>query len=254
VGHFASALSLRSISNLSTVEMIVKVSILGMLVVLVAVLVVSMRFRESFADAPIAPVAPQDAAKAAQVAPQVVPPQVGPSVPQVGPSVPQVGPSVPLPRAATLQVGDKPQAGVFIPSQPSDIKASTLLPPSLGAAGPAPVDSIQALSPSPALLPSPSQAPEASAIKNQSDLLANIQKVIHNELLANRAMDTSVHATSQAASSPSLTQGREHQKAAPAAAAGSAHAAGCSGEPCTCDQSEYIKKDSIPCWGCALDY
>ena len=160
---------------------------------------------------------------------------------------------MPSPPAAPQAIPAAPQAGVFVPSQAGDIKPSTLVPSTLGAAGPAPV-TMGALPPmateTVALPQFTDTAVATNAVKNQSDLLANIQKIIHNELLANRATDTSVHQKDSTANSPSLSQGREHQQRP----SGVGHAAGCNGEPCTCDQSQYIKKDSIPCWGCALDY
>ena len=248
--------------------MIVKLSILGLLIVLIAVMVLTTH-HELFADVASAPAAPSV-----------------PSVPSARRSPPasaaSAAPAAPAPAVpATLTVGNgAPQAGMFAPSQGSDLSKGSILPPSLGAAGPAPLSALSASNAAATigtvgLPPHQNQISDiavgANAMQNKSDLLANIQKMIQNELLATRSMDTGVKnaGAKGAQGSPSLQQGREHLKG-PMVSQGQAstHAAGCGGDSEGCggecqgqgsagsafDISEYIKKDSIPCWGCSLDY
>lgn len=115
--------------------------------------------------------------------------------------------------------------------------------------------------------------------KQKSDLLGSIQKIVRNELLANRATQPTLskkkdddcedeldHNASN--DSHCTAQGDEFKKATP-----KRMSKGCpeSSDPCDSsdqpknsvpkpyktsspDMSKYIKKDSIPCWGCSLDY
>lgn len=93
----------------------------------------------------------------------------------------------------------------------------------------------------------------AAALKYKSDLLKDLQKVVRNELIANRMTkqlerddDDEDH------DSDAMAQGREYgcdrrQKyRCPKNPDGSC--------PPVPDMSDYIKKDSIPCFGCSLDY
>ena len=73
---------------------------------------------------------------------------------------------------------------------------------------------------------------QAMHMKQQSDFLKDLQTVIRNELRLARATDSSAVASTGSDScgdSASLSQGKEYA-------------------------SNMIKKDSIPCWGCSLDY
>ena len=103
---------------------------------------------------------------------------------------------------------------------------------------------------------------DAMSLKQKSDLLTNIQKIFRNELLANRSTDSSViDTTSSSCSDTSSTQqGNEFNKA-------SQKCDGPSDEdsyrcpknpdgscPPVPDMTQYIKKDAIPCWGCSVDY
>ena len=112
--------------------------------------------------------------------------------------------------------------------------------------------------------------------KQKSDLLSSIQKIVRNELLANRVTQPTVrniqdnddYDTNTNDDSHCTAQGSEFKKATP-----KRMSKGCpdSSDPCDIsdqpqnsapkpyksnmpDMSKYIKKDSIPCWGCSLDY
>ena len=94
----------------------------------------------------------------------------------------------------------------------------------------------------------------AAALKYKSDLLKDLQKVVRNELLANRMtkrVDDDCDEDQCNEDSDAMAQGREY---------------GCDRQKYRCpknpdgscppvpDLSDYIKKDSIPCFGCSLDY
>jgi hypothetical protein len=100
------------------------------------------------------------------------------------------------------------------------------------------------------------------ALKYKSDLLKDLKKVVRNELIANRMTkrlkrddrddsDANCDANSDA-NSDAMAQGREygcHRQdtyRCPKNPDGSC--------PPVPDMSDYIKKDSIPCFGCSLDY
>ena len=78
---------------------------------------------------------------------------------------------------------------------------------------------------------------DAMALQQKSDLLKDIQKLFRNELIANRSTDSSMKDTSSCSDngSHSTAQGQEYHKDG-------------------CQSAQYIKKDSIPCWGCSVDY
>ena len=86
---------------------------------------------------------------------------------------------------------------------------------------------------------------DAMNLKQKSDLLSSIQKMFRNELLASRSTDASVidPASCSSSNTDSTSQGCEYNK--------TSDKDSCSSGP---DMSKYIKKDSIPCYGCALDY
>lgn len=93
----------------------------------------------------------------------------------------------------------------------------------------------------------------AMNLQQKAELLKDIQKVVRNEVLANRSTTPVLNGNEQGQGnvSDSTAQGQEYSDS-------------CSEYRCpknadgTCppipDMSEYIKKDQIPCWGCALDY
>ena len=79
----------------------------------------------------------------------------------------------------------------------------------------------------------------AMDLQNKSSLLGNIQKIVHNELAASRNQPNNnpIAMGQESCNSDSTCdqQGQEYNRE-------------------KCDMSKYIKKDSIPCWGCTLDY
>jgi len=113
--------------------------------------------------------------------------------------------------------------------------------------------------------------------QQKSELLTSIQKIVRNELLANRMTEPTVpnkrdddncNDDVDQPDSHCTAQGSEFKKATP-----KRMSKGCpdSSDPCDAsdqpknsapkpyksnlpDMSKYIKKDSIPCWGCSLDY
>jgi len=113
------------------------------------------------------------------------------------------------------------------------------------AVAPAPVPAAAASAPAPA------ETQESAIAKSKQDnaeLLRDIREVVHNELLRVQKMTTAnaqphlMTAAKPDGSSlyyetPAIAQGQEH-----------------STRPTWCprDMSEYIRKDSIPCWGCKI--
>jgi hypothetical protein len=80
----------------------------------------------------------------------------------------------------------------------------------------------------------------AMDLQNKSALLQNIQKIVHNELTSSRNQPNNCpiamgQESSNNSNSTCDQQGQEYNRE-------------------KCDMSKYIKKDSIPCWGCTLDY
>jgi len=97
----------------------------------------------------------------------------------------------------------------------------------------------------------------AMALKYKSDLLKDLQKVVRNELIANRMtkhLDKDDENDEECGDddSDAMAQGREYgcdrreKYRCPKNPDGSC--------PPVPDISDYIKKDSIPCFGCSLDY
>ena len=98
----------------------------------------------------------------------------------------------------------------------------------------------------------------ASLKYNDANALQGIQKIVHNALLNQKGMTTGAQMAflgqkagsdtgdeeyeedNSDSSSPSNYQGREYTKDCPKN----------SGKP---DMSKYIRKDSIPCWGCNVE-
>jgi len=156
-------------------------------------------------------------------------------------SITCLGPATPATTPAT-----KPATP--IPATGSDLsKGSSIVPPS--GAGPAPIVTKGAAAPMEVAHAAASPQRNdiqshvalsdtgyhAMDLKQKSDLLSSIQKMFRNELLASRSTDSSTIDPASCASSASSStqQGNEYMS----------H-----------DMSKYIKKDSIPCYGCALDY
>ena len=97
----------------------------------------------------------------------------------------------------------------------------------------------------------------AMALKYKSDLLKDLQKVVRNELIANRMTkrlekEDGEDGECEDHDSDAMAQGREYgcqrqdQYRCPKNPDGSC--------PPVPDMSDFIKKDSIPCFGCSLDY
>jgi hypothetical protein len=220
--------------------MILKLSIAGLLIVLVIVLTLSYYFNQEGFESSVRtqPSNPLATPPAASASPAAVPATVvGPRGPQgpVGPMGPQ-GPQGPM--------------GPPGPATGSDLsKGSSLIP--VSGAGPAPFSSIASSLGS--QLNSTAATPQrndiqpqntlsdtaqtAMASQGKSDFLKSIQKIIRNELIASRSTDADMIGASDSSCNPtdSTQQGQDYMSS-------------------KSDMSKYIKKDSIPCYGCTLDY
>jgi hypothetical protein len=95
---------------------------------------------------------------------------------------------------------------------------------------------------------------EAMSLQQKSELLKDIQKIVKNEILANRSTTPLSKDKYDNDDTTSSRQGQEYE--------GSCHKdseyrcpknpdGSCPPVP---DMSQYIKKDAIPCYGCSLDY
>jgi hypothetical protein len=95
---------------------------------------------------------------------------------------------------------------------------------------------------------------DAMTKQQKAELLRDIQKVVRNEILSNRYTTPMVNESKEKKSTDSTAQGDEYSD--------SCHKDTeyrCPKNPDgTCppipDMTKYIKKDSIPCFGCSLDY
>ena len=98
---------------------------------------------------------------------------------------------------------------------------------------------------------------DAMSLQQKSELLKDIQKVVKNELLANRLTTPLTKDRSYCDESTSTEQGKEYEynchKDKKDNCYKDDHYSKKSEESCP-DMSKYIKKDEIPCWGCKLDY
>ena len=81
---------------------------------------------------------------------------------------------------------------------------------------------------------------DAMKLNKQSNMLNDIQKIVHNEMLIHRATDVSVK-------NPASKKKKANRNASRVAQDEME-------DEGTQDMSKYIKKDEIPCWGCSLDY
>ena len=93
------------------------------------------------------------------------------------------------------------------------------------------------------------EAKEAQQKQERAKLLRDIQQVVHNEVASQKSMTKGAQAFFQqnpdgsstySDGSPSEKQGCEMYGVRP--------------KWCPKDMNEYIRKDSIPCWNCSLDY
>jgi hypothetical protein len=95
---------------------------------------------------------------------------------------------------------------------------------------------------------------DAMTLQQRAELLKDIQKVVRNEILANRSVSPVIANNNTSTQTDSTAQGKEYEN--------SCHKDTeyrCPKNPDgTCpplpDMTEYIRKDSIPCWNCSLDY
>jgi len=179
-------------------------------------------------------------------------------------------PAAAMPSAAMPSVVPGiPPAGspAMQPIAPS-LASSPALPP---AAFPAPVVAGPSVAPMAAPMAAPgtvnasmSQVPvsdnayAAMMLQQKSEFLQDLQKIIRNELLAKRSTEPVKETVSQkkATFTDSIAQGKEYKKnnLKDDDGFGDDHDDHCgNGKHCP-DMSNYIKKDSIPCWGCSLDY
>jgi hypothetical protein len=96
----------------------------------------------------------------------------------------------------------------------------------------------------------------AMALHKQSNLLNDIQKIVHNELLANRMMDVSVKNTQDSSKKDnSYSDPSDSCESDSCDTSDSCESDSCdTQEGIRKDMSKYIKKDEIPCWGCSIDY
>ena len=95
----------------------------------------------------------------------------------------------------------------------------------------------------------------AMNLQERAELLKDIQKLVKNEVLAHRGTTPVMNGvTNKIKDTDSTAQGKEYEETChkdtdyrcPKNPDGSC--------PPVPDMSDYIKKDAIPCWGCALDY
>lgn len=90
----------------------------------------------------------------------------------------------------------------------------------------------------------------AKILQKKSDLLKDIQKIVRNEILANRNTtpimndEATCQDDNECENTTATSQGKEYSSRCHKDKS-------CSQQP---DMAQYIKKDSIPCWGCSLDY
>lgn len=94
----------------------------------------------------------------------------------------------------------------------------------------------------------------AMDLQQKAELLKDIQKLVKNEVLAHRATTPIISGETEHKKTDCTSQGTEYENSChkdteyrcPKNPDGSC--------PPVPDMSEYIKKDSIPCFGCSLDY
>jgi hypothetical protein len=105
---------------------------------------------------------------------------------------------------------------------------------------------------------------DAMKLNKQSNLLNDIQKIVHNEMLMHRATDVSVKNPSKKKRANRDASNASNRNASNASNRNAPNSS-CSQDEMgvldemgdeieTQDMSKYIKKDEIPCWGCSLDY
>jgi hypothetical protein len=130
------------------------------------------------------------------------------------------------------------------------------------------------VTPMPAPMPSPSSIPttpkrtdvipevtisgsgyNAMTLQQKAELLKDIQKLVKNEVLANRSTRPIISGETRKSPDTDCTaQGKEYEESCY-----KDNETRCPKNPDgTCppvpDMTQYIRKDAIPCWGCSLDY
>lgn len=99
------------------------------------------------------------------------------------------------------------------------------------------------------VVPVSDTAYDAMSLKQRSDLLSQIQRTVRDELLAARRQPVGKDCDSDSdndTSCPSEKQGQDYDYRCPKNLDGSC--------PPVPDLTQYIRKDQIPCWGCAVDF
>jgi hypothetical protein len=209
--------------------MIIKATLIGLVVILIVV--VSMSYyvnKEGFDNITAAaiPAIPANATQTVQPIPATGTPTVQP-IPATGAPTVQ-----PIPATGTPTVQPIPATGA----------------PTSAPATPARVDIVPEVSIS-------GVGYDALTLQQRADLLRDIQKTVRNDILANRATKQIISGeTRHSKDTDATAQGQEYESSChkdteyrcPKNPDGSC--------PPVPDMSEYIKKDSIPCWGCSLDY
>ena len=89
---------------------------------------------------------------------------------------------------------------------------------------------------------------DAMSLQQKADFLKDIQKVVRNEILANRLTTPLVNGKLRDSETTATIQGKEYENGC---CKNSENGEGCPAIP---DMSKYIRKDAIPCWGCNIDY
>ena len=179
--------------------MILTLSIVGLLIVLIAVITISYHVnKEGFEPVPAVPVP-------AVPVPVPVP---GPSTSDKGSSLVPLSGTGPAPYASNAIATGAPMAGA--PPQRTDLTPQVSVSPT---------------------------GYDAMALQQKSSMINDILKMIRNQLIAERSMDSSIKDSSDScADTNSTSQGKQYSSDSKK------------------DMSQYIKKDGIPCWGCSLDY
>ena len=95
-------------------------------------------------------------------------------------------------------------------------------------------------------------APEARLAQEKQDqakLLRDIQQIVHNELAADKGITASAQAffKQNEDGSSTYSDGSEAEKQG-------CEMYGVRPKWCPKNMDDYVRKDSIPCWGCSLDY
>lgn len=206
--------------------MIIKITLFGLVLLLVVVIVASYYVnKEGFDNLP-APVPPKLVVPAVAMP---LAPSVAPLAPSVAPSVPSVAPLAP---SAAVPRMSKP-----LPTDPSPL--ANLMPHSTTYTPTMPLNNAPQRNDVQPQVALSDTGYDAMSLQQKSSLLKTIQQMVKNEVLANRATQP-VHAANNAEnnddSSTLCAQGSEYKRRS------------------NVDMSKYIKKDEIPCAGCTLDY